>query len=57
MTWQDFVAKVNTTLDALGLAHDAVDVRYIDVLGSEGVLRVEVLRKDDDSGRHDMFVE
>jgi hypothetical protein len=57
MTWQDFVATVNTTLDALGLAHDAVDVRYIDILGSEGVLRVEVLRKDDDSGRHDMFVE
>jgi hypothetical protein len=57
MTWQEFVDKVNTTLDALGLAHDAVDVRYIDVLGSEGVLRVEVLRKDDDSGRHDMFVE
>jgi hypothetical protein len=55
MTWQEFVDRVNGVIDAMGLAHNEVDIRYIDVLGSEGVNAVEVLRKDE--GRYEMFVE
>jgi hypothetical protein len=55
VTWQDLIDKVDGVLDALGVARDQVDIRYIDVLGSEGVNAVEVLRKDD--GRYDMFIE
>jgi hypothetical protein len=55
VTWREFIDKVNGVIDALGVAHDAVDIRYIDVLGSEGINAVEVLRKDE--GRYEMFVE
>jgi hypothetical protein len=55
VTWQEFVDKVDSVLDAMALAHDSVDIRYIDVLGSEGINAVEVLRKDE--GRYEMFVE
>jgi hypothetical protein len=55
MTWKEFVDKVNTVVDAVDVPHEQVDIRYIDILGSEGVVRVEVLKKAD--GRHDMFVE
>jgi hypothetical protein len=55
MTWQEFVDKVDTVLDAMSLGREQVDIRYIDVLGSDGVKGVEVLRKDE--GRYEMFVE
>jgi hypothetical protein len=55
VTWQEFVDKVNTALDEMGVAHHEVDIRYIDMLGSEGINAVEVLRKDE--GRYEMFVE
>jgi hypothetical protein len=55
MTWQEFVDKVDGVLEGLGVARDEVDIRYIDVLGSEGVNAVEVLRTDE--GRYEMFVE
>jgi hypothetical protein len=55
MTWQEFVDKVNSVIDAMGVSYDEVDIRYIDVLGSEGIRGVEVLRKDE--GRYEMFVE
>jgi len=55
MTWQEFVDKVNRVLETTGVAHDEVDIRYIDVLGREGINAVEVLRKDE--GRYEMFVE
>jgi hypothetical protein len=54
VTWQEFVEKVNHVLELTGVAHDQVDIHYINVLGSEGVRGVEVLRKE---GRYEMFVE
>lgn len=54
ITWQEFVARVDAVVDAMGLEHDEVNIRYIDILGSEG-FSVEVLRQPD--GRYDMFVE
>jgi len=55
MTWQELIDKVDAVLDALGVAREQVDIRYIDVLGSEGINAVEVLRKDE--GRYEMFIE
>jgi hypothetical protein len=55
VTWQELIDKVDRVLDAAGVARDAVEIRYIDVLGSEGVNAVEVLRKDE--GRYEMFIE
>lgn len=55
MTWQELVDKVAVVLDMLGVAPGEVDIRYIDVLGSEGVRAIEVLKRAD--GRHEMFIE
>jgi hypothetical protein len=55
VTWQELIDKVDGVLATLGIGRGQVDIRYIDVLGSEGVNAVEVLRKDE--GRYEMFVE
>jgi hypothetical protein len=55
VNWQELIDKVDGVLDAMSLGREQVDIRYIDVLGSEGVNAIEVLRKDE--GRYEMFIE
>jgi hypothetical protein len=55
MTWQEFVTRVESVIDALGLPHHEVDVDIIDILGSTGISNVELNRLP--NGRFELIVE
>lgn len=55
MTWREFVWKVESVIDAIGLSHDEVDVDIIDIFGSTGISNVELNKLP--NGRFELIVE
>jgi hypothetical protein len=55
MTWQEFVTKVDSIIEATVLPHEEVDVDIIDILGSTGISNVELNKLP--NGRFELIVE